>query len=154
MKKGFTIVVFLVVVFLIHLVNDVAKRHGVVWYESLHLPVWAPTVTGLTRIWAAMFIFKTVAGALLWVAHKAKARTLALELWFAHLALDSLWHFLFFYLHDLFFTSVTFGVLILAIALLLYVSKKVDKAAFCLLIPYEIWLVYALALNIALLAMN
>jgi tryptophan-rich sensory protein len=149
-KKGFTIVVFLIVVFCLHLISNLAKKHGIEWYQSLPLPFWAPTSSGIDRIWAGKFIFKAVAGALLWIAPKTAQRRLAIELWVAMVAADLVWPYLFFFAQAPLLTAIALLVEMAICGYLLAVSRRVDKAAFFFLIPYEAWLLFALALSVSI----
>lgn len=154
MKKGFTLTIFLVVMFLIHLISNLSRAGGIEWYESLLKPSWAPTPAALIRIWAGMFIFKTVAGALLWVAHKSHTQRLCVELWIGIIALDIFWHFSFFRYENLILTMGVFICLIAGTGSLLYFARRVDKAVFFFLIPYQIWLFYAFVLSVRLIQLN
>lgn len=154
MRKGITIVVFLLIGYLFHLSVDWAKMQSFDWVNLLSLPVWTPTETGFQRIWAGIYILVSVSGALFWLAPKERERTEALLLWCGIVLLSAAWHFSFFYFHSLLASAVSVSLLLLVVGFAIRIAKKVDEAAAIFLAAYQLWNLYAAALFWAIFFMN
>lgn len=154
MRKGFTIVVFLLLGYFFHLAVGWAKGQSFAWYSQLAVPDWTPTKVGFQRIWAAVFILISITGALFWLAPRGKERNRALGLWVGMFLFSAAWHFSFYYFQSLLACAVSITALVFVVALAIRAARKVDEAAIVFLVPYELWIIYAAVLFWTIYFMN
>ncbi len=119
------------------------------WYQSLNQPSWQPPSFIFGLIWPYNFI---VIGTALWViASKASPALIATALGiFAFSVIFALrWSYLFYEVHDLKGATVSlFTTAILTIPLLAITFSQSIKLGIAL-IPYQIWIFTAAALNVS-----
>jgi tryptophan-rich sensory protein len=119
------------------------------WYQSLNQPSWQPPSFIFGLIWPYNFI---VIGTALWViASKASPALIATALGiFAFSVISALrWSYLFYEVHDLKGATVSlFTTAILTIPLLAITFSQSIKLGIAL-IPYQIWIFTAAALNVS-----
>jgi tryptophan-rich sensory protein len=119
------------------------------WYQSLNQPSWQPPSFIFGLIWPYNFI---VIGTALWViASKASPALIATALGiFAISVIFALrWSYLFYEVHDLKGATVSlFTTAILTIPLLAITFSQSIKLGIAL-IPYQIWIFTAAALNVS-----
>ena len=123
------------------------KQDG--WYQSLNQPSWQPPGFIFGLIWPYNFI---VIGIALWViASKASPAlvTTSLVLFAISVAFALGWSYLFYEVHDLRAATVSlFTTAILTIPLLVITFSQSIKVGIAL-IPYQIWIFTAAALNVS-----
>ena len=123
------------------------KQDG--WYQSLNQPSWQPPGFVFGLIWPYNFI---VIGIALWViASKASPALVAtsLVLFAISVAFALRWSYLFYEVHDLKAATVSlFTTAILTIPLLAITFSQSIKVGIAL-IPYQIWIFTAAALNVS-----
>jgi tryptophan-rich sensory protein len=122
---------------------------GGAWYQSLNQPSWQPPGFVFGLIWPYNFI---VIGIALWViASKASPALVAtsLVLFAISVAFALRWSYLFYEVHDLKGATVSlFTTAILTIPLLAITFSQSIKVGLAL-IPYQIWIFTAAALNVS-----
>lgn len=57
MKKGVTILAFLLLIFFVHIGLQWIEKQALGWYHTLALPSWTVTQLGLVRIWLAVYFY-------------------------------------------------------------------------------------------------
>uniref|UniRef100_UPI004049ED0E TspO/MBR family protein n=1 Tax=Candidatus Planktophila sp. TaxID=2175601 RepID=UPI004049ED0E len=124
------------------------------WYQSLNQPSWQPPGFIFGLIWPYNFI---VIGIALWViASKASPALVATALsLFAFSVIVALrWSYLFYEVHDLRGATISlFATAILTIPLLAITFSQSIKVGIAL-IPYQIWIFTAAALNASYVKLN
>lgn len=135
-------------------ISGIATRSSVgTWYQTLARPAWTPPDGVFGPVWTLLYASM---GAALWLACRAKPEqsAAAVAVYAVQLALNMLWSVLFFGLRrpDLAFVEIV--VLWLAIAATLAVFWRATPWAGVLLVPYLLWVSFALALNLALWRLN
>ena len=123
------------------------------WYESLSMPAFTPPDWVFGPAWTALYILMGVAAFLVWRSGKAKARA-ALAVFAFQLMLNAAWTPVFFGLRSPTGGLVVILPLLAAIAVCVMLFWRVRRAAAMLMIPYLLWVSFALALNISIAAMN
>lgn len=154
MRKGLTIIVFLLLGYLFHLSVDWARMQSFDWASLYWLPSWTPTEAGFQRIWAGIYILVSISGALFWLAPRETERTKAVFLWCGIVVLSAAWHFAFFYFHSLLATALSASLLLVVVGFAMRAAKKVDEAAAVFLAAYQIWNLYAAVLFWTIFFMN
>jgi tryptophan-rich sensory protein len=124
------------------------------WYVHLNKPAFNPPNSIFGPVWTVLYLLMGISLYLIWRAPKTNARTKALRIFGIQLALNFAWSFLFFYFHLTFFAFVEIILIWIAIALMIYTFRRVNKAAAYLQIPYLLWVSFASVLNAAIWMLN
>ena len=125
------------------------------WYKTLSKPWFNPPNWAFPVAWTILFVLMGVAfWRVLRRAPQTPLRTLAVCLFVAQLALNVGWSVAFFAghspIHGL-VVIVPFWLLIVATA---WVFGRIDRPAGWLLVPYGLWVAFAIVLNAAIWRMN
>ncbi|MBI4173340.1 MAG: tryptophan-rich sensory protein [Candidatus Aenigmarchaeota archaeon] len=118
------------------------------WYVTLSKPFFAPPEWIFAPVWTILYIMMGVA------AYLASTKKASMTPYWAQLGLNGLWTPLFFGLRSPFLGMVGIALLWISIALTIKSFYHAEKLAAYLLIPYIMWVSFALALNLAILLLN
>lgn len=125
------------------------------WYAGLVKPGWTPPNAAFPIVWTALYALMALALWRLWDrAPESPARRPAALLFLAQLALNAAWSPLFFGLHAVALGFAVILVLVVLVAATIHAAFRADEVAGWLLVPYLPWLLYAAALNGAILFLN
>ena len=119
------------------------------WFQSLVKPTWNPPGWLFAPVWTTLYILIAIS---VWLVRKKpetniEDRTFAMRVFWLQLALNLAWTPIFFGLHNPLLAFGTICVLwVTAISTALAFSR-ISIAASYLLVPYLIWLSFALILN-------
>lgn len=114
------------------------------WYRGLKRPSFTPPDWAFPVVWTTLYVLIAWAGARLAVLPGAG---LALALWGAQIALNTLWTPVFFGAHRMGAGMAILAALWLVVAALIWNAFGLDWVAGLLLLPYLGWLGVAAALN-------
>lgn len=134
-----------------------ATEEGVnTWYPTLTKPSFNPPDWLFAPVWSALYVLMGVAAGLIWDKIDTQKAIVKKGLTFfaIQLALNALWSYLFFGLHNPLLALVEIILLWLMIYETYVQFNKVHKTAGYLLIPYLLWVAFALALNAAIWWLN
>lgn len=123
------------------------------WYASLEKPFFSPPNFIFGPVWTILYFLMGVSLYLIWNS-KSKNKTHALKLFFAQLCLNAFWSIIFFGLEN---PLLAFGEIILlwiTIILTIKAFSKISKSAAYLLIPYIVWVSFAMILNLFIVILN
>lgn len=121
------------------------------WYASLHKPSFNPPNWVFAPVWTILYFLMGIALGKLW---RLKARMpLAFCVFLFQLVFNLAWSFLFFQYHWIGLALIDIAILWLSILLLLILAWR-ERLIFCLLLPYGLWVSFALRLNIMLYLLN
>lgn len=124
------------------------------WYAELNKPSWNPPRWIFGPVWTTLYLMMAVAAWRVWRHHENPGVRSALGWFFAQLALNALWSFLFFGLRrpDLAFAEILalFGCLVIVQCKF----WRIDRVAGVLWLPYVFWVGFAAALNAAIWWLN
>ncbi|MBU2634408.1 MAG: tryptophan-rich sensory protein [Nanoarchaeota archaeon] len=121
------------------------------WYLELNKPVFNPPSYLFGPVWIFLYFLMGLALYFVWVKKDVKN---ALILFFVHLFLNSLWSVLFFGLKLVFVAFLEIILLWIFILLVMIKFYKFDKRSCYLLIPYILWVSFALILNFSIYILN
>jgi tryptophan-rich sensory protein len=124
------------------------------WYLALNRPSWTPPSWLFGPVWTALYLMMAIAAWLVWRRLGWREGALPLGLFALQLVLNAAWTPVFFGLHVI---GWAFGVIVLlwcAILATLIAFWRVLPAAGWLLLPYQLWVTFATALNFALWRLN
>ncbi|HSG28374.1 MAG TPA: TspO/MBR family protein [Candidatus Krumholzibacterium sp.] len=124
------------------------------WYDSLIKPEWNPPDAVFAPVWTALYITMGIAAWLVWREKGFSEATTPLALFIIQLALNALWSYLFFGIHQPMLAFCEIMVLWLMILLTTVTFWKVSVTAGVLLLPYLLWVSFASALNFQLWRLN
>jgi tryptophan-rich sensory protein len=132
-------------------IGSAATTSGREWYEALDDPAFAPPEATFGVVWTVLYVAIAVAGWRAWRATSAPSPTVA---WAVQMALNLAWTLVFFGSESLVGGLVVIAALIVAVAVDVWRSWRVDRVAGALLVPYLAWVCFAAALNVGYLALD
>jgi benzodiazapine receptor len=119
------------------------------WYPKLIKPSFNPPNWIFAPVWSMLYIMMGVAAGLVWgqIEQEKEVVKNALVFFAIQLGLNALWSFLFFGLKN----PMLAGIEIVVLWLMIYETYtkfiKINKLAGYLLIPYLLWVSFAMVLN-------
>lgn len=121
------------------------------WYQALEKPPWTPPDWLFAPVWTLLYVGIALAGWRIFItAGMGRERML----WIVQLVLNGLWSWLFFALHLTALALADIVVLLGAIVMLAARVRHRLPLAFWLLVPYALWVAYALTLNAGVVVLN
>jgi benzodiazapine receptor len=145
-SQAIGLVAWLAVAFAAGAVGAIASVDASTFYAQLAKPSWAPPGSVFGPVWSVLFTMMGVAAWLVWRAGGPRART-ALTVFVVHLAVNSLWSWLFFGWKLGAFAFVDVLVLLALVATTAALFWRVRPLAGALLLPYLAWVTFASALT-------
>lgn len=126
-----------------------------VWYASLAKPDFTPPSWVFAPVWTTLYILMGVALFLVWrKGEDKKAVRVAVSLFYIHLILNVFWSVFFFGMHALTLAFVAIVVLWFFILVLMGIFWTLNRLAGVLLVPYFLWVTFAMILNQFIVRMN
>lgn len=136
---------WLLVVFAAAAVGAIASVDAQAFYAQLVKPAWAPPAGVFGPVWSVLYSLMGVSVWLVW--RTSSRRNGSLVLFFAQLAANALWSWLFFAWHLGALAAVEVLVLLVLIAATMWVFWSSSRLAAMLLSPYLLWVAFASALT-------
>jgi len=125
------------------------------WYAELSKPSFNPPDWAFGVVWPILYAMMGVAAFLIWRKGIGSRQVrVALGLFVLQLILNGIWTPIFFGLHMMGLALAEMILLWLAILATIVNFWKISKPAAYLLIPYILWVSFAIALNAALWHLN
>lgn len=126
------------------------------WYPTLVKPVFNPPNWIFAPVWTILYVLMGIAAGLIWnvIENKQKEAKIALQYFVIQLALNALWSYLFFGLHNLLLASIEVVLLLLLIVECYKLFKSIHPIAAKLLIPYIAWVSFASLLTFSIYYLN
>lgn len=125
------------------------------WYSKLIKPSFSPPNWLFGPVWTILYLLMGVSAYLVWEKGiKKKNVKNSLAVFGVQLALNILWSIFFFGLHSPLYGLITIALLWVAIAVTLLKFYKISKTAGLLLVPYILWVSFAMVLNFYLWMLN
>ena len=126
------------------------------WYVTLKKPIFNPPNWVFAPVWTILYIMMGIAAGRVWNKVDNDLQNVKKGMYFfiVQLALNALWSYLFFDIHNLFLSLIEIILLWLMIYETMVQFKKVDKLASKLLIPYLVWVSYATILTASVWYLN
>lgn len=129
------------------------------WYQTLVLPALQPPGPVFGIAWSILYSMIAIAAAIIW-GHKdgagrgAPGRSLALGLFALGFAINLTWSPVFFRLHLIVPALAIIGVMLVLAIATTFAFARVSRVAAWLLVPYMVWLGFALMLNASIWRLN
>ncbi|TDE45455.1 tryptophan-rich sensory protein [Flavobacterium rhamnosiphilum] len=127
----------------------VTKSSIETWYPTLIKPSFNPPNWIFAPVWSMLYVMMGVAAGLVWDRIEAEKEVVkkALVFFAIQLALNALWSYLFFGLHNPMLAGLEIIVLWLMIFETYIQFAKINKIAGYLMLPYLAWVSFAAVLN-------
>ena len=124
------------------------------WYKSLTKPAFTPPAKVFTIAWIILYTLITISFILYSKSGLTKKDIIPLILFFLGLVLNFSWSFVFFVRHEILLGAfMIIGMIFLLIPNIILFYKK-EHLSGILLIPYLLWLLFALYLNFGIYVNN
>lgn len=125
------------------------------WYNLLNQPSFRPPNWLFGPVWTILYTLMGISLYLIWSKGiKKKEVRSALKLFGVHLILNAGWSIVFFGLHNIFLSLINIIVLWILIILVIVKFYKIDKRASLILLPYLVWVSFAVILNYSIYLLN
>ena len=116
------------------------------WFRALEKPALYPPPVVFGVVWTALFSLMGVALWLVW-RRDAAGRLTALALFAGQMVFNVAWTPVFFALEAILAALVVISVLLVLVAATVAAVDRVDRRAAALLVPYLLWVGFALLIN-------
>lgn len=119
------------------------------WFPTLNKPFFNPPNWIFAPVWTILYVMMGVSAGLIWSKKETVPILVKKALWVftIQLILNALWSFLFFGMCNPFLALIEILLLWLMIVETIKVFKSIDSLASKLLIPYFLWVSFAMILN-------
>ncbi len=124
------------------------------WYAGLVKPALNPPSWVFGPVWTALYALMGIAAFLIWKNQTATSKNMAYRFFFIQLILNVVWSIIFFYHHNIGGAFIEIIFLWLAIIATIIAFAKISKPAAWLLVPYLLWVSFAMYLNYAIWMLN
>ncbi len=129
------------------------------WYAALNKPETSPPNWVFGPVWTTLYIMIAFSGWRIWrmfpdVRFAAKFYASIMRPYWIQLLLNCLWTPIFFGLQSPALAAIVISFLLAAILWNIGAFNRADKPAAYLLVPYALWVAFALSLNHAIVALN
>jgi translocator protein len=125
------------------------------WYAGLVKPSFNPPNWVFAPVWTTLYVLMAFAvWCILRLPEASAARRLALTLFFAHLALNAAWSWMFFGAHNPLLGAINIVPQLLVIVATVVAFHRLDRIAAWCLVPLAAWVAFASVLNIAIWQLN
>lgn len=155
-NDGFKLIIAIVISELAGIIGSVFTTPSVTgWYAGIVKPTFNPPAWVFGPVWTTLFAFMGIAGFLVWRKGLAyKNVKVALGIFICQLVLNTLWSIIFFGLHSPGGALIEVMFLWLAILATIIAFAKISRPAAWLLVPYILWVSFAMYLNYAIWTLN
>ena len=155
-KFIYKIIIAVFICLAIGFIGSIATQTSVnTWYLTLNKPVFNPPNWLFAPVWTILYILMGVSAALVWHRgfHHVWVKTALYHFGF-QLLLNALWSIVFFGLQKPLYALFVIVALLILILLTFKWFKVVSNKAAYLLIPYVIWVTFAMLLNFEIWRLN
>ena len=122
------------------------------WYSMIVKPSFNPPEWVFAPVWITLYIAMSVAIWLVWINPKREEKIV--YIYFIHLLVNGSWSIFFFGLHLILASLIVIGVIIFFVVWLIKLYYPINKLSSFLMVPYLMWLSYALVLNFYIFILN
>ena len=124
-------------------------------YPTLNRPPLSPPAWIFPVVWSILYILMGISAYIVSDTrgmHSSKEQ--AMKIYYAELIINVLWPIIFFRFRQFTIAAIMLGALIVAVIATIIKFKKINNTAALLLVPYLIWILFALYLNIGVAVLN
>jgi benzodiazapine receptor len=124
------------------------------WYEDLVKPSWRPPNWLFGPVWLVLYLMIAVSGWQVWRKAGFDGAAGALAVYAVQLVFNGLWSAIFFGLHRPGLALIEIVCLWLSILATVVAFHPVDEWAAYMLVPYALWVAFAVVLNFRIWRLN
>ncbi|NNM00754.1 MAG: tryptophan-rich sensory protein [Gammaproteobacteria bacterium] len=124
------------------------------WYEALNKPPWQPPSWLFAPVWMVLYGMIAVSGWLVWRSAGLEGGTIALGVYLAQLVLNFCWSWIFFGHRRPDLALVEIIALWLSVLATIVLFHPISTGAAWLLVPYLLWVSFAMVLNFSIWRRN
>lgn len=124
------------------------------WYAGLTKPSFNPPNWLFGPVWTTLYILMGISFYLVWKQPVSKERNRALLLFTVQFILNFCWSFIFFGMHETGWALAEMIVLWIMILITIFSFIRFSATAAWLLVPYILWVSFAMVLNAAIWRLN
>ena len=125
------------------------------WYATIQKPGFTPPAWVFGPVWTILYLLMGVAAFLVWQKGLGSRPVRIALVWFlVQLVLNAAWTPVFFGLHRIGLAVVVILLLWAALLATMYYFFRVSRPAGVLLVPYLLWVSFAMVLNAAIWHLN
>lgn len=124
------------------------------WYRTIAKPTWTPPGWVFGPVWGMLYLAMSISAWLIWRQRAIVRVTAPLALYFAQLAANGLWSWLFFGRQLIGAALVDLLVLLLLLVQMTVMFMRIRKAAGIMMVAYLLWVSFATALNFQIWRLN
>ena len=140
---------------LVGLIAGLLTREGTRVYQmTVAQPPLSPPGWLFPVVWTILYALMGISAARIWLSEDSADKKRSVNLFIAQLAVNFFWPMFFFNLQAYGFSIVWLILLWVLVFLLILNNRKIEMPATWLLVPYLIWLTFALYLNIGVYLLN
>lgn len=154
MRNRIGFIGWMLVVFVAAAIGAFASVEAGSFYGQLVRPDWAPPAWLFGPVWSFLYVLMGIAAWLVWRDVGYALTHPALKLFFAQLALNALWSWLFFAWHLGALAVIDVLLLVTLIAVMLVWFWRINHVAGYLIAPYFLWVCFATALCVKVWQLN
>ena len=152
-RPRWPILLYLAAVAAVAILGSLATQSAVdTWYSELDTPWFTPPRWVFGPVWTVLYVLIAVSA---FLTHRARGEAgAALAVWWVQLGLNLAWTLVFFGLRAPVAGLVVILAQLASIVVLMRAAWPLSRTAALLLVPYLLWVGYATALNIGIVAGN
>jgi translocator protein len=124
------------------------------WYAGIEKPFFTPPSWVFAPAWITLYTLMGIALYLVWQEKNKKKISRGIAFFGVQLVLNALWSVLFFGLQSPFYAFMGIIVLWLFIALTIKEFYFINRKSAYLLVPYFVWVSFAMVLNYSIMVLN
>ena len=152
-NKYLTFILFFIITFSSSFIGGIATiSFKEPWYSTLIKPSFNPPYWVFGPVWSTLYLMMTISIWLYWHSKNKDMNTV--YIYFIHLVFNSSWSIVFFVYHNIVLALVVLVILISLIIILIIRFRRVKKMSSYLMVPYLLWVSFALILNVSILILN
>lgn len=136
------------------LLGQLATFPNLPWHAGLVKPSFNPPNWVFGPVWTTLYILMAFAAWRVWRLPPSPARRTALILFYAQLALNAAWSWMFFAAHSPILGLVNIVPQFLLVLATLHAFRLLDQIAGWILVPLAAWVGFAAVLNAAIWSLN
>lgn len=123
------------------------------WYAALAKPSFNPPSWIFGPVWVFLYFLMGISLYLVWNSNSKQKRS-AIIIFSVQLFLNAMWSIIFFGLNNIFLAFVDIILLWIFILIAIIYFYRINKTSSYILMPYFIWVSFAVLLNYRILALN
>jgi tryptophan-rich sensory protein len=122
-------------------------------YTSLNKPFLSPPRIVFPIVWSILYLLMGIGAYFLSNERNSNVSKL-LKVYWIQLVFNALWPFVFWKLQAFWLAAIIIAIILILVVWLTYNAYQINKLSALLFVPYIVWLLFALYLNIAIAFLN